>query len=400
MKIKKIRVHQIEVPKKHIFGLFFFLLAILSKGFGDALIASQNPESSLNLLKYIFLLISAIMFAYQSKNKKRLKFRSEYYSLLLCYFIIALISLLFSCLNGKFVFRTVKEFAFILSPIIFVYFAINTLKYNEIEFFAKISIVVYLISYFLEVGSNFSISNAILSISNFSISGGQASFAYDLLESSAFPDPVMALFCFFAYYKEENRKWLWLSYIGILLMNKRLIIVAATVILILSYIPGIKEKIKSVIRKRKFYFIPAIIFTVFPLLIYLLTQTSVEAKILQMTGINMSDFWMGRDVMVRQLISRGFKSYGLGSTYDFRDKLLEIESLKFFFETTIIGCITLSFTYWKITKNSIFSMIVMLYIFLNMNTSTSIITGAFAWIYYLFLIGNINWENRINGRIS
>lgn len=61
-------------------------------------------------------------------------------------------------------------------------------------------------------------------------------------------------------------------------------------------------------------------------------------------------------------------------------------------ETTIVGSVLLSISYWKITNRNLFSMLVMLYIFLNINTSTSLTTGAFAWIYYLFLIGGINYE--------
>lgn len=110
----------------------------------------------------------------------------------------------------------------------------------------------------------------------------------------------------------------------------------------------------------------------------------------------MQDFWMGRDAMVQELLSQGFQSYGLGSTFDFRQSLLEIESIKFYFETTVLGCAILSFSYWKITRGYIFSIIVMLYIFLNINTSTSLTTGAFAWIYYLFLLGGINYDKRVN----
>ena len=36
--------------------------------------------------------------------------------------------------------------------------------------------------------------------------------AYDYYETSHFPDPMMALFCYFCYYKENNRKWIWISY--------------------------------------------------------------------------------------------------------------------------------------------------------------------------------------------
>lgn len=106
----------------------------------------------------------------------------------------------------------------------------------------------------------------------------------------------------------------------------------------------------------------------------------------------MADFWMGRDNMVLYYLNNHFQSYGLGSTYDFTGSMLEIESVKIYLETTIVGSVLLSISYWKITNRNLFSMLVMLYIFLNINTSTSLTTGAFAWIYYLFLIGGINYE--------
>ena len=378
-----------KLIKTDIVGLILFALAILAKGIGDAIFIHNNPNSTFNYVKYIFLLLFIFYFIIKGKGKSKTIFRKEYRNLLLCYIGIGIISLFASLYAYKFTFRTIKEFAFILIPIIFSYYALNFLKKEELVSMAKFAVVVYFVSYFIEIGSTFSISTAIEAISHFSLLGGQASFAYDSLESSAFPDAMMALFVFFAYFHKGNKKWLWISYVAILLMNKRLIIVFATLIMLLVYIPILKRVMyKSAPKNIYLYFF--ILFTFSPLLIIQLTNPNTELWIFNKFGFNMPDFWMGRDSMVQYFLSSNFTSYGLGSTYDFRNQLLEIECVKFFLETSILGCALLSFTYWKIVKKNWYLIIVMLYIFLNINTSTSIITGAFAWVYYLILVGMVN----------
>lgn len=393
------KVKQLAIKKKNALGLLFFFGGILFKGIGDAIVVKDDPQGPFNYIKYILIVLATGAFYLQNRGKKTL-FRKQFKSLMVCYFGIALISLWFSMISGKFVFRTVKEFIFALVPIVFVYFAINALNFDEVELMAKVSAIIYIVSYFIEIGNNFSISVALQAISNFSLAGGQASWQYDALESSAFPDPMMALFCFFSYYKRNNKKWQIATYIGVLLMNKRLMVLVSTIILILDYLPVAKKQIRRSINNKYIYLVPAVIFTVMPIFVVYLTQPSTELSIYNATGIDMQDFWMGRDGMVQDLLSQGFKSYGLGSTFDFRGSLLEIESVKFYLETTIIGWALISFSYWKITRGHIFSMLVMLYIFLNMNTSTSIMTGAFAWIYYLFLVGEIDADERASERYS
>lgn len=390
------RTTQIFSKMKNNIGLLFFVGAVLFKGIGDAIFVKNNPNGPVNYIKYGFLIFAIITFYLQCGKKKKTIFLSEFKTLLLCYALISAISMYFNFCSGKFSFRSIKELLFILVPIIFTYFAFNALKFVEIELVAKISVIIYAISYFLEVGKAFSLSTAIQTIANFSLAGGQSSWRYDSLESSSFPDPMMSLFCFFSYYKEKNFKWQIISFICILLMNKRLIIVASMIILLLTNLPLINSWLHKKKTHTYTWIFFALIFTFSPILMIYLTIPSTEAYIYTTAGVNMQDFWMGRDAMVQELLSQGFQSYGLGSTFDFRQSLLEIESIKFYFETTVLGCAILSFSYWKITRGYIFSIIVMLYIFLNINTSTSLTTGAFAWIYYLFLLGGINYDKRVN----
>ena len=228
--------HSIKIRRNVFGGIFLFACAIMSKGFVDALFVADNANGALNLLKYFFLLGAAFAFSTFNSNKKK-QFAREFKNLIFVYLVIALISIFAIVWSERFTFRTIKEFCFILSPIIFVYYAINALDKEEIMLMAKFSVIIYVISYFIEIADSFSVSMAINAIKNFSLLGGQASFAYDYYETSHFPDPMMALFCYFCYNNKNNRKWIWISYISVLLMNKRLIILFASIILVLSYLP-------------------------------------------------------------------------------------------------------------------------------------------------------------------
>lgn len=376
---------------------FIFILAILCKGLGDAIFVKANPYGFFNLVKYIILLIGIFIYAYELKEKKERGynpiFRKEFNVLVKMIIIIFIISCFYSVYNERFSFRTVKELIFITIPIVFAYCMINIFEFYQINICAKISATIFLLSYFWEIGiGKLNISMAWSMIKNISLLGGDNDFSKSVFESSYFADPVMALFCFFTYFRET--KWMIVCYIGILLMNKRVLILFATIILLIRIIPQLKSLFeKRTNRLVKYCLI--IVFIVLPFVVKVMTMPYVEIYIFNRFGINMQDFWMGRDVMVQNLQNAGFESYGLGSTFDFYGKLFEIESLKFVFELSVFGWIVIVLSYWKIIDNYLYLMIVMTYIFVNINTSTSIMTGAFSWIFYLLLIGCIKYKDNV-----
>ena len=381
------------------FNSTVFLLAIMCKGFGDALIVKSNPYSSFNMVKYIILIFGIVIYAHEYSQMKEFGYKpvfvKEYYILIKGIICLAVISLFYSFCIHHFAFRSVKEFVFMTVPIVFAFLAINVLSAKQILNCAKISTVIYGISYILEKGSIlFNFSLILETIKNISFEGGNTDYSKSIFESIYFEDPVMDLFCYFVYFKKNNIKWVWITYAMIILMNKRVLILFSTIILIISYVPKLQEILRKKCKKN-IYIIMVIIFMILPIAVQKLTDIRTEIFVQKITGINMADFWMGRDVMVRAITASGFKSYGLGSTFDFRGSLLEIESLKFLLEVGILGLFCIVYSYWKITKNNIYSMIVMTYIFVNINTSTSIMTGAFAWIYYLILFASIEYSYKL-----
>ena len=81
-----------KLIKTDIVGLILFALAILAKGIGDAIFIHNNPNSTFNYVKYIFLLLFIFYFIIKGKGKSETIFRKEYRSLLLCYIGIGIIS--------------------------------------------------------------------------------------------------------------------------------------------------------------------------------------------------------------------------------------------------------------------------------------------------------------------
>ena len=100
------------------------------------------------------MLGAAFAFSTSNGNIKR-QFAREFKSLICVYLVIALISIFAIVWSERFTFRTIKEFCFILSPIIFVYYAINALDKEEIMLMAKFSVIIYVISYFIEIADSF-----------------------------------------------------------------------------------------------------------------------------------------------------------------------------------------------------------------------------------------------------
>ncbi|MBO2705938.1 hypothetical protein GTO98_00375 [Lactiplantibacillus plantarum] len=148
------------------------------------------------------------------------------------------------------------------------------------------------------------------------------------------------------------------------------------------------------------WLVMATLFLAMPFLVMYCMKVDVESQILLKTGINMPNFWMGRDVMVNHIVQSSFQSFGLGSTFPFQGSLLEVEGVKIYLEIGMVGLVLVVFSYWRIVRKNYFCMLIMTYNFININTSTSISTGTFSWIFYLILIGVCLYYKQNYGSLS
>lgn len=398
MKVKDLKKDKSEIqlstklsPGIRSANMFLFIFALLSKGLVDAFIIKDNPNGPLNLVKYAVLAVGILVYSYELYIRRsrhfKLIFVKEFHTLMLMVSGVIFLSIFYIVKNGNYTSRTLKELIYLTIPIVFAYLALNIFEVSDFVRLAKVALVIFGVCYVFEIGySHFTPSQMLESMLNISFAGGNTIASNSVFESSAFSDTFMALLFFFGYYRKGNSWWFWLSAFLVILANKRLMILFAFFIIVVTYLPK-SDRLKRKQLRSWSWILPAILFAFMPLLAKYSTTISAEFMAQQKFGINLPDFWMGRDVMVRNFVDSNFTSLGLGSTFSFQGSLLEIEGIKFLLELGIIGVVLISFSYWKITRGNVYCLLLMSYSFMNINTSTSIMTGTFSWIFYLIVIG-------------
>lgn len=321
---------------------------------------------------------------YEKKNRDYI-FKKELIILL----IICAIFLLYSGYlahksNVPIARRTYVEILYLVIPALYAFCIVNTYDFNQIEKLMKITFWSYLILYMYSINI-FAVSiNDILNISFIK------STSY--FESSIFAFPMLVLFFFFSYYrKNKNNKYYWIgSFILTLLTFKRMIMVWAIVLFILDNI----IELRVIVKKRWKYILAAIF--IFATVIYYqaLCDTGLGKFIVDTLGVDLESGTMGRKWFLSLLFNRKYSTFGYGSSsivlgeiFNIGDiKYLEMDLVKIYLELGII-CLSIFTIYlWKITKDNLFSIVMMLSIFMNSLVSHSL-TNPFEWtIVYLTII--------------
>lgn len=109
-------------------------------------------------------------------------------------------------------------------------------------------------------------------------------------------------------------------------------------------------------------------------------------------GINLDKFTMGRTYRFQLIYDSNFVSTGLGSTYAWMEPrygiFMEMDLLRLMFEVTFVGVAVMIWGYLDTARRSWYCMLVMLYQFLNLLTSHSLMSVA-AWTMNFLTIGCI-----------
>lgn len=343
-------------------------------------------------LKYLLVaaavgvaILQILIFRIREKESRDYIFKKELIILL----IICAIFLLYSGylahkLNVPIAKRTYVEILYLVIPALYAFCIVNTYDFNQIEKLMKITFWAYLILYMYSINI-FAVSiNDILNISFIN------STSY--FESSIFAFPMLVLFFFFSYYrKKENNKYYWIgSFILTLLTFKRMIMVWAIVLFILDNI----IELRVIVKKRWKYILAAIF--IFATVIYYqaLRDIGLGKVIVDTLGVDLESGTMGRKWFLSLLLNRQYSTFGYGSSsivlgdiFSIGDiKYLEMDLVKIYLELGII-CLSIFTIYlWKITKDNLFSIVMMLSIFMNLLVSHSL-TNPFEWtIVYLTII--------------
>ena len=357
--------------------ILLFVLLLLSYCFTS----SDVSTNSNSLIKYaiLFLCIIESGIEYISRNNSK-KEKKEYKGLFFVASIIILYTIIKSIIAVKFSFRTIQELIFLIFPMIYAYFVINTWEIKEIDKAFKIGLLIAFIFYIISLDmAPLKIAKALLS-SNFNAS-------YSELESFTYCGLALAFYLYFCFF--DNQKiYKILSFLFVIMTFKRVFIIIALVLFVIS-----KTKLKDKEVSKKILNLTTILLFVFAIFYYLIMQPQI-ARIIEINyNIDLRKLTMGRNDRMRWLVESDYESYGFGSTTEFMLKrfygALEMEMSKIIIELGYLPVLIFIYNYLKFSKNNYYTFIFMVLMILNLTFSSGL-TGTFSWCILFITISTIN----------
>lgn len=365
---------------------------------GIRLPISDNFKYIIFALAIAFCLFQLFIYRVYRKTNRKYEFKKELIFLLIVCGIFLVYSIyLANKTNINLPKRTYVELVYLIMPALYSFCIINIYTFKELEKLMKILFWIYLILYMYSINI-FSVS--INDILNISFTNSNSYF-----ESSIFAFPMLVLFFFFSYYRKNN-KYYWIgSLIFTLLTFKRMIMVWAIILFVLDNIMELRFNVK-----RKWKYIFAIMFICGAVIYYqALTDTGFGKIIVDALGMDLESGTMGRKWFLSLILNGQYPIFGYGSSsiilgeiFNVEDiKYLEMDLVKIYLELGV-GCLSIFTIYfWKLTKDNLFNIIMMISIFMNLLVSHSL-TNPFEWtIIYLILIcisKNSSNRNDLSGK--
>ena len=356
------------------------------------LTASNEVGGSSSMYKYLVLLVCIIesFFLFIKKIKKeniKVSFKKELNAFILFIVVIIVFSIFKSIESSKFSFRTIQELLFLVCPMIYAFFIVNTLSFEEVNKLMKIGLIIVFLFYIVSLGLNI---NSIISAffnSNFGESTSE-------LESNIYCGLALAFCLFFCYYdKSNNKKYKILSVIFTIMTFKRLFVVMALFLFIISHL-----KIKEIKVSKKIYYISILLLVILSIAYYNILLPQNLYKFEDTFNIDLSKFTSTRSDRFLNLFYSDYSSYGFGSStefmYNYLDGALEMDIIKIIIELGYIPVISLIYSYLTIGKSNIYTFSFMAFQILNLLFSSSL-TSSFAWIIIFISIGFISKENNL-----
>lgn len=362
-----------------------FILFIISWNIGD-LINNQNDD-----FKYIFLFINILYLICNYKRNKKLNQGKLLLNLL--FFIVPLFiySLFLQVLAHSFSFQTIKDFLYILSPILYVYLIVESEEEGNFDFYFNVEFFAATLTFLLRALPILTPSN-ILSISFLN--------SYSPFEGIGNADVFFVLFFYYAINKKKSMKWI--SFILLFLSFKRIHVVFAVMLIILQ--PFFEKNKDKKVNSLIFYLTIAF-FLVSPSVLILICNNNFENWFYKEFGMKLDAFTMGRVTTFNYVIDSNRTNLGLGSISDFLAKArminpyladdLHNDIMRIYLEGTVVSLWLMVVNYFSLTKRNLYNYLMVLFAFLVM-FSSHILTTCIFWIFaFLFIMSNnLNMDSK------
>lgn len=330
----------------------------------------------------VLLSFISIFIKYGKKVYKKKLFCKE----LLFTIFTAIVFLIFSLICSKNTgiplhYRTLVQISLFLLPSLYAFNFINIFSMKTIFNIMKFTTLVIIVMYFLQPGHCLS---DFFNLANWRAISFTGSVSFT--ESSEFAEVFLQLFVFFYYFKtkpieKKQRRSLHIFSIVTLIFTilsfKRLGILFAIFIFIFG---------KIVKRNQNLSFNPtvllAIVFTIL---------TIGYTKFMQgliFTNIDVSKLTSWRNWILSLWETKGYLSYGYGSSMLVIGRYLEMDLVQIYLELNVIALLLFCFTFFRIAKRNGYSQLVMIYAFLNMLTASSL-PWTLGWVIMMIAVSCI-----------
>ena len=306
--------------------------------------------------------------------------RKEYKRMYLFVGVIIIYSVFKIVSSGIISMRTVQEILFLILPMVYAQLIINNWNKRQIENAMKCGVIIAFVGYVTSLNMSFrTIYNGIL-MSSFSDS-------YSDLESFTYCGIALAFFVYFAYYKKQ-KLFLIISGLFVIMTFKRLFMVIAAVLFIISLFELRNMKVSKKV-------INITIFLLFALAIiyYYLMHPEMVSYIETKYGFDVSKFTMTRSDRFRWLYTSDYVSYGFGSSTEYMYNrfygALEMDMCKIIIELGFLPVFILIHSYIKLAEKNMYTFVFMGLMVMNLIFSSGL-TGTFAWCIIFIAISSIN----------
>lgn len=325
-------------------------------------------------------------------KQKYTKFNWELKYILFASVFLYVVSIFFQLYYQSFKAYSLKEFYFLITPIIFIYCLFNLFSRKELErwmdamfYFASI---VFVGRYVILQHSDFTVSSFIqmfdwrnLFVESISPLGSESETGI-----------LMMIFDVYYIFKNDKRKIV-IASILTFFGYKRFVCLFMLLFLIAS--PYINRG-----KKPKYFIVVTtiIVFLFLPSTVYIMCTDEFADWFESRYGVNFNEFTMTRFYIINMVIDANLTNYGLGTVTHYLEVLgnqgqtnMHNDILRIYMETTIIGSIVFTYCFFKITTKNIYSYILMLFMFVELYVAHFL--GPATILFWIFVYFDIFYFN-------
>lgn len=315
----------------------------------------------------------------------------EYKPVIISSLLLYAISLFYQIIHGEFKAFALKEFYFLIAPLLFTISCYHSLKKKEIEKLFNFIFFCCSIIYIANL-----LNHGVFDFAAFMEMFNPTNLLVDSISTMDSESDSSVLFMLFYVYYEftgNNKKKKWLSFLLCFLGYKRL---AILYLLMMFFVFRFIQRGAGV--KKFCVFATIVFFCVLPSLIFLMCTDEFADWFYMQTGVDFNEFTMTRFFIINTVIDANLTNYGLGTVTDFLELRggqgqlnMHNDILRIFMETSLVGTIVFTWSYFKIVKNKLYSYLVMLFMFVEMFGAHFLGPGStIFWILAYMIIFYIN----------